>query len=80
MEDEELTLEMRQLAVNSVITNTLPYKSLCMQKYYMRHYMHKPCETCMKEYIGHVQKMNKDELPQLPLFEASSVIAQDKSH
>jgi hypothetical protein len=67
-----MTLEMHHEAVNWVITNALTYECLLMQKCYMRHYMRKPREMRMKEYVGHVQKMNKDdELPQLPPFEAA---------
>jgi hypothetical protein len=64
-----MTLEMHQQAVDAVIMNSMPYECLRMQKRYMRHYMRKPREMRMKEYVGHVRKMNKDELPQLPPFE-----------
>jgi hypothetical protein len=71
-------MEEHHLAVRAVVLRSLPFEVLRKQKRHMRRHMRKPREMRMKTYVGHMIKINQDELPQLPPFAANQSIPQDE--
>jgi hypothetical protein len=77
-EDEEPDFESHFAAVRNVLRSTLPYDILRKQRRYMRRSMKKPLGMRIKEYVGHLIKINKDELPLLPPFGVNQSLPTDE--
>jgi hypothetical protein len=73
-----MDMEEHHLAVKAVVRTALPFECLRKQRRYMRRHMRKPRDMKMKTYVGHMMKINQDELPQLPPFGANQSIPQDE--
>ncbi len=55
-------------ALNFVVTNLAPKKSLQRVKRFLRRDCRKPSDMKVRTYYQHLIRMNQEELPQLPPF------------
>ena len=67
-----------QAALNLVITSYLPRKILPRVKRNMRRDMRKPKDMTVRNYFQSVQRMNAEELPNLPPFGNAQGLSQDE--
>jgi hypothetical protein len=63
--------------LQKVIEAASPYKVLQKQKKYMRCYMRKPRDMTIRQFVNAVTRMNNNELPHLPPFEANQKLPED---
>jgi hypothetical protein len=63
--------------LQKVIEAACPYKVLQKQRKYMRRYMRKPRDMTIRQFVNAVTRMNNDELPYLPPFEANQSLPED---
>jgi hypothetical protein len=63
--------------LQKVIKAACPYKVLQKQRKYMRRYMHKPRDMTIRQFVNAVTRMNNNELPHLPPFEANQSLPED---
>jgi hypothetical protein len=63
--------------LQKVIEAACPYKVLQKQRKYMRQYMRKPRDMTIRQFVNAVTRMNNDELPYLPPFEANQSLPED---
>jgi hypothetical protein len=65
-------------AINFVVTNLAPKKSLQRVKRFLRRECRKPSDMKVRTYYQHLIRMNQEELPQLPPFAPNQGLAVDE--
>lgn len=65
-------------ALRGVIRNVCPYKALALQKRFMRRKMRKPHDMKIRQYAGHLYRINTEELPLLPPGGATQSLPYDE--
>ena len=73
-----LTDLMIDTGLGSVIESVCPYKALEKQKRYMRRFMRKPADMLTRTYVNHIIRMNNEEIPCLPPFNAGQGLSDDE--
>jgi hypothetical protein len=67
-----------QAALQAILLDALPYKALTKQKRYMRRHMKKPAGMKVRTYAAHINKINKEELGELPPFRENQLLDKDE--
>ena len=64
----DLRMTDHTAALQAVIVDAMPYKAITKQKRYMRRFMKKPPNMRFRTYVAHINKINKEEIMELPPF------------
>ncbi len=72
-----LTAHVR-IAIDFVVSNLAPKKSLQRVKRFLRRECRKPSDMKVRTYYQHLIRMNQEELPQLPPFAPNQGLAVDE--
>ena len=67
-----------RIAIDFVVSNLAPKKSLQRVKRFLRRECRKPSDMKVRTYYQHLIRMNLEELPQLPPFAADQGLAPDE--
>ncbi len=73
-----LTYDQLTLAMCHVVTQLLPRRALARVKRYLRRDCRKPRDMKVRTYFQHVQRVNIDELPNLPPFGGNQSLSGDE--
>lgn len=65
-------------AIRTVVSGCTPQKVLQRVKRYMRHEMRKPAGMKIRQYLVHLNRMNNEEVPNLPPYEANQGLSDDE--
>jgi hypothetical protein len=65
-------------AVEQAAASMIPYKALERQKRFMRRKMRKPADMTIRQYAGHLVRINDEELPHLPPYSANQRLSGDE--
>jgi hypothetical protein len=64
--------------LQAAISSAIPYKALERQKRFMRRKMRKPADMAIRKYVGHITRLNDEELPFLPPFDPAQNLSEDE--
>ena len=64
--------------LNAVMLEICPYKALEKQKRFMRRKMRKPANLSTRAYVSNILRINGEELPMLPPFQANQSLSADE--
>ena len=64
--------------LNAVMIEICPYKALEKQKRFMRRKMRKPANLSTRAYVSNILRINGEELPMLPPFQANQSLSADE--
>ena len=65
-------------ALNEIVKTRCPYKALEKQKRFMRRKMRKPANLSTRAYVSNILRINGEELPMLPPFQANQSLSADE--
>lgn len=77
-EHEFMTPDLMRSAVRTVVTGCTPQKVLQRVKRYMRREMRKPADMKIRQYLVNLNRMNNEEIPNLPPYTAGQQLADDE--
>ena len=65
-------------AIEHAVGSVIPYKALERQKRFMRRKMRKPADMTIRQYAGHLTRINDEELPHLPPYATTQRLSGDE--
>ena len=75
---EFMTPELMRAAVRTVVTGCTPQKILQRVKRYMRREMRKPPDMKIRQYLVNLNRMNNEEIPNLPPYTVGQQLTDDE--
>ena len=67
-----------RIALQETLLSLMPAKVLSKVKRQMRREMRKPVDMKVREYCQHLMRLNTDDIPSLPPFEANQALSSDE--
>ena len=67
-----------EAALSLIIAENLPYKCLQKVKRYIRRECRKPLDMKVREYASHLNRINRDEIPNIPPAAPDQELSQDE--
>jgi hypothetical protein len=75
---EFMNADRMHAAIRTVVSGCTPQKVLQRVKRYMRREMRKPADMKIRQYLVHLNRMNNEEVPNLPPFGANQSLSDDE--
>jgi hypothetical protein len=75
---EFMTPDLMRSTIRAVVSGCTPKKVLQRVKRYMRREMRKPKDMKIRQYLVHLNRMNNEEVPHLPPFDANQGLTDDE--
>ena len=72
------TTRMIDKGLQAAAGYAIPFKALEYQKRFMRRKMRKPVEMPIRKYVGHLLRINDEELPHLPPYNPMQILSEDE--
>lgn len=76
--EPDLTTLDISMAIEHLISFMAPYKTLQRVKRYLRRQCRKPADMNVRTFYNHFTRINNDELPLLPPFQAGQSLSEDE--